>query len=304
MLKQAVAEKLILFNPAETVEELTAEGKTVAILTPSEVKKMFTPKTETHVPLLEGPEEKREVKKELRKSAFARKLAEVANMTAAVTGMRIGEVLGLKGSCIFETYIEVAGQFDKQRNYRQTKTKKVRQIPTTPVLLEKLHQLKALNGDGFLFSDNGGARPVSRYMFNKALASGLSKIGIDETEKKQRNLTPHAWRHFFNTTLRTNNVTDAKTQAIIGHTTQRMSDHYTEFDTRTFTEVREIQDQILLKDDAIKGHEGAGTGTEAGAGAGDREKEKARRPGRSRGFTGAGRSEANMLIRRKRRRQS
>jgi integrase len=113
-------------------------------------------------------------------------------------------------------------QFQNARpTTKKTKdTKKVRQIPSTPTILDPLHKLKELNGDGFLFSDDGGATPVSRYMFRKALAAGLSKIGIDADEKKQRNLTPHAWRHFFNTTLRVNDVSDAKTQSIICNVTK------------------------------------------------------------------------------------
>jgi hypothetical protein len=90
MLKQAVAEKLILFNPAETVEELTAEGKVVEILTPTEARDMFTPEMKSAVTLLEGPDRKREEKWALRKIAMAHELAQVANMTAAVTSMRIG----------------------------------------------------------------------------------------------------------------------------------------------------------------------------------------------------------------------
>lgn len=259
MLKQAVAEKLILFNPAETIEKLTVVEKEVGILTPIEAMNMFTPEMKSAVPLLEGPgaAEKAE-KKALRKFALAYELAELANRTAAVTGMRIGEVLGLKGSCIFENYIKVAGQYDAKHTFRGTKTKKMRQIPSSPTVLDPLLKLKVLNGDGFLFSDDGGAAPISRYMFNKALSEGLSKIGIDAEEKKERNLTPHAWRHFFNTTLRMNNVSDAKTQSLIGHVTQKMTDHYTEFDTLTFTEVRDIQDNILSQEKPVKEIEASG----------------------------------------------
>jgi hypothetical protein len=116
-------------------------------------------------------------------------------------------------------------------------------------------------------------------MFNKALAAGLSKIGIDEDEKKQRNLTPHAWRHFFNTTLRVNNVADAKTRAVIGHVTEQMTEHYTDFDTTTFTEIADVQDHILLSETPTAG----GTG------------EPARQPGRVRRYT-TGRHEARRAL--------
>ncbi|GHV44897.1 hypothetical protein AGMMS49546_29610 [Spirochaetia bacterium] len=252
MLKQAVKEHLIPYSPADTVEELTAEGKMVDILSPAEAKQMFAPELKNNVPLLEGPEREHEQEQAekwaLRKFAFAHELAQFANMVAAISGMRIGEVLGLKGSCVYDTYIRVAAQYTAKGEYRETKTKNVRLVPTTPIVIDQLNKLKALNGNEFLFSDDGGATPITRYMFNQALSSGLSKIGIDEAEKKQRNLTPHAWRHFFNTTLRTNNVSDAKTQSIIGHATQSMTEHYTHFDTLAFEEVKDIQDNILLQE--------------------------------------------------------
>ncbi|GHV26987.1 hypothetical protein AGMMS4952_07950 [Spirochaetia bacterium] len=296
MLKQAAAEKLILFSPAETIEKLMAVEKKVGILTPVEARGMFAPEMKSAVPLLEGGQQaalgaaEKADKKSLEKFTLAYELAELANMTAAVTGMRIGEVLGLKGSCIFENYIKVAGQYDENHIYRETKTKKARQIPSSPTILDPLHALKELNGDGFLFSDDGGATPISRYMFRKALADGLSRIGIDAEEKKERNLTPHAWRHFFNTTLRTNDVSDAKTQALIGHVTNQMSDRYTEFDTVTFTEVRDIQDSILLQDKPVKQADQKDSGSQSdeaddGDGAGDR----GRKPGRIRWYGAAGR---------------
>ncbi|GHV80984.1 hypothetical protein AGMMS49944_27750 [Spirochaetia bacterium] len=291
MLKQAAAEKLILFSPAEAIEKLTVVQKKVDILTPAEARGMFAPEMKSAVPLLEAPgaAEKAD-KKSLGKFVLAYELAELANMTAAVTGMRIGEVLGLKGSCIFENYIKVASQYDEKHTYRETKTKKVRQIPSTPTILDPLHKLKELNGEGFLFSDDGGATPISRYFFRKALAAGLSKIGIDAEEKKERHLTPHAWRHFFNTTLRVNNVSDAKTQSLIGHVTNQMTDRYTQFDNLTFTEVRDIQDSILLQDKPVKEADQSDPGPQSDeAAGGDVTGEQGRKPGRVQRHGAAGR---------------
>ena len=61
----------------------------------------------------------------------------------------------------------------------------------------------------------------------------------------KRNLSFHAWRHFFNTLLRMSNVADSKVQSITGHRSLSMTDHYTHFDTRKFTEVRNVQAELL-----------------------------------------------------------
>ncbi|GHV77125.1 hypothetical protein AGMMS49942_19460 [Spirochaetia bacterium] len=77
-----------------------------------------------------------------------------------------------------------------------------------------------------------------------------------------------------------NNVSDAKTQSLIGHVTQKMTDHYTEFDTLTFTEVRDIQDNILSQEKPVKEIEAAG-----GEVAGD----SGRKPARVQRYGAAGR---------------
>jgi hypothetical protein len=42
-----------------------------------------------------------------------------------------------------------------------------------------------------------------------------------------------------------NDVADAKVQSVTGHRTKKMTDHYTHFDTRQFTEIREVQAKLL-----------------------------------------------------------
>jgi integrase len=117
-------------------------------------------------------------------------------------------------------------------------------------MLNELRKLTAINGAGYVFSTDGGATPISRYVFNLVLAAELERIGIDVEEKKRRNLTPHAWRHFFNTTLRVNNVTDAKVRSVTGHVTEDMTEHYTHFNTREFSEVRTVQETLLIPENS------------------------------------------------------
>jgi integrase len=66
-------------------------------------------------------------------------MAMMANHLAACTGMRIGEILGLKGSCVFETHIAVVGQWIQTCEYTKTKTRKNRDIPLPPQVIVELH---------------------------------------------------------------------------------------------------------------------------------------------------------------------
>jgi integrase len=236
MLKQAAKRHIIPFNPADNVEKLVEERKRVEILTVAEFKELVKPKPKA---LPQEPGDG------LNLWAFCLELARMANFLAACTGMRIGEVLGLRGDCVFADFIRVQGQYG-QRGYGPTKTRSVRSIPLTPQIMDGLHKLVEINGNGYLFSSDGGAKPITRYYFNKYLTGALASIGIDETEKKKRNLTPHAWRYFLNTNLRAKGVPDAKVQSITGHKTQDMTDRYTQFYSEEFNEVRTIQETLLL----------------------------------------------------------
>jgi integrase len=184
-------------------------------------------------------------------------LARMANFLAACTGMRIGEVLGLRGEFVFADFIRVQGQYG-QSGYGPTKTRTSRNIPLTPAIMDGLRRLGEINGNGYLFSTDGGAKPITRYYFTKYLATALEGIGIDAEEKTRRNLTPHAWRYCLNTNLRVRGVADAKVQSITRHKSQSMTERYTRFYTEEFTEVRTIQDTLLLPE----GREAADSGTE------------------------------------------
>jgi integrase len=89
--------------------------------------------------------------------------------------------------------------------------------------------LRDINGDGYLFSKDGGIKPVSRTTVYKAYFAALDKIGIDKAERSRRKLTFHGWRHFLNTTLLMANVSDSKVMGITGHASKKMKERYTHF---------------------------------------------------------------------------
>jgi integrase len=110
---------------------------------------------------------------------------------------------------------------------------------------QELDELIHANGDGYVFSDDGGTFPIKDHLIRKHFDHALEKIGISYDEKLNRNLSFHAWRHFFNTLLRMSNVSDSKVQSVTGHRSKSMTELYTHFDTRQFTEVRNVQDGLL-----------------------------------------------------------
>jgi integrase len=126
------------------------------------------------------------------------------------------------------------------------KTHKPRNIPIPAGLRRDLEMLMEDNGKGYLFSMNGGKSPIPRRYVYRALYEALANIGIDEKQRKERNLSMHGWRHFFNTTLLMANISDNKVMSLTGHTSEKMKKRYTHFDTTQFAEVVEVQERLLI----------------------------------------------------------
>ena len=61
--------------------------------------------------------------------------------------------------------------------------------------MDGLRRRVEINGNGFLFSTNGRAKPITSYWFNKFLAQALAEIGIDEEEQKRWNRSAHLWQY-------------------------------------------------------------------------------------------------------------
>jgi integrase len=206
------------------VEELRDDQDEIKILTPGEAKKLFPPRWET---------------------LWTNYLAFSVNRLAACTGMRIGELLGLKTGYVFEDYIHVRAQYTEDGEYTETKTHDTREIPITALIRGWLEDLMARNADGYLFSGDGGRTPVRREEVYKDFYAALNRIGISEEERKERRISLHGWRHFFNTTLRMADVADSKVKAVAGHKSQRMNDRYTHFNPKEFSEIRRVQETLL-----------------------------------------------------------
>jgi integrase len=225
MLEEAIDRGMISSNAAKEVKELKAAEAGRVILTREEMDKLFPAKWKT---------------------VWSDRVIYMAHRLASCTGMRIAELRGLKGDKVFSDYIHVCGQYNSRHGYKeQTKTKHDRNIPIAKEVYQELEPLLKANGKGYVFSDDGGIKPVTSERIGRAFEKALEGIGIGHEERLGRNLTFHAWRHFFNTALRMENVTDAKVQSVTGHLTQKETDHYTHFDTRQFTEIREVQTKLL-----------------------------------------------------------
>jgi integrase len=221
MMGEAVRRGHIKINPCTAVPYLKDDHRDIEIFTVDEVRRLFPKKYQT----VWG-------KKEI---AFA------ANKLASLTGMRSGEILGLKGEYVFDNYILVCGQFGRFGYLPHTKTKQNRNIPLVPEMIALLRKLMVRNGQGFLFSVNGGVTPICHTVLSYGLNDALQKIGISKEEIKRRRLSLHGWRHFVNTELQRQGFTVPQVQSITGHLTNSMTERYSHLDARQIDNIVEAQ---------------------------------------------------------------
>jgi integrase len=232
MLGEAYRRKIIKGNPCKLVRQFTETKKPRKILSLSEVHSLFSG----------------EWSEKWDDEMFC-----VMNKLAACTGMRIGEIVGLRGEFVFEKYINVCGQHTRF-GYGDTKTHKDRVVPLPAIMRRDLAPFLKQNGAGYVFSKDEGKTPISRHGVTQSLCKALAAINIDRAEQMKRGLTFHAWRHFFNTTLRMANVTDSKVNSVTGHLTDDMNDWYTQYNNLELEEVYLVQESILGAKPQIENH--------------------------------------------------
>jgi integrase len=227
MLIEAVTKKVITENPLAHMEKLVNDRKAIKIITLDEFKSLFINNW-----------------KKVWDNDF---VTYMANKLAALTGMRASEVLGLRGEFVFDDHIYLCAQYDEY-GYRETKTKDKHNIPLPLAIIAELRELMKKSGDGFLFSLDGGAEPICRKTMYQNYLRALKRIGINRKEARSRGLSLHAWRHFLNTELQVAGVSVSKVQSVTGHKSDRMTEWYSHFDPKEFTDVREAQEALLQPD--------------------------------------------------------
>lgn len=173
-----------------------------------------------------------------------RELYYYANLTCMLTGMRIGEVLALRKEDIFPDHISVNGSWQREYKTRGTVKTKRNRIIAIPLYLYNALTAFAV-WDGYIFSFNGGESPATSINVLKAFYEALEHIGITKQEAKDRRITVHSWRVWNNTYLRAKNVPDAIVRSQTGHTTEEMTDHYTNFDIKELAPVQQAQDAMV-----------------------------------------------------------
>jgi integrase len=156
--------------------------------------------------------------------------ARIANMLAAVTGLRSGEIRGLRVQDLGEDCLYISHSWNLRDKLKTTKNNECRRVEVPfPLLLEELLKLAKLNPhgmsmDSFIFwAKQSASKPVESICFLRGLRDALLKTGMGE--KAAEVYVFHGWRHYFTSYMK-DRLDKKLLKSQTGHKTDPMLDHY------------------------------------------------------------------------------
>jgi integrase len=176
--------------------------------------------------------------------------AMAGNLLAVTTGLRAGEICGLRTSRVQADHVEVVGTWRPKTGIVSDTTKGggSRRVPAPAAVISMLQALILANpwrgrvADPFVFWSNGSQdRAMDQRDLTKALHDRIDQvIGVDAW--RVRHIGMHSWRAFANTALLEAAVPSAMIRHTIGHTSDAMTALY--YRPQAMAPIRQVQDGI------------------------------------------------------------
>ena len=172
---------------------------------------------------------------------------------SAFSGLRPGEISGLqvRDIDIDSGLITIRHSWHRTGFLKSTKTNLIRKVPVAHnILLRLLVQAQKCphaSEESFVFWSCALIdKPYLPQYYDDGFFEALHRIGISEEERRERNIDFYSLRHFCATYLA--NMTDMRNvQAVLGHTTPAMTQHYANHMTdEHFDAIRDIFEQCRM----------------------------------------------------------
>lgn len=148
------------------------------------------------------------------------------------TGMRLGEIQALTPS-MFEivdeetTIITVSRAWSDEDKIKSTKNGKTRYTTAPTPLCKEILEYSIWNPEGLIFASLvKPSVPINKTTIGEVFREALHAIGIDEEERKRRNITFHSLRHYFNTYLVNSGLDREEVRRVTGHSSDSMTERY------------------------------------------------------------------------------
>jgi integrase len=195
-------------DPFANVTQAVAENRERGILTPVEVRKLLDWR----------PEDPR---------------VRLALLLEVCCGLRRGEVRGLLWSDLSpeEDQIRVQHNWVDSEGLKAPKNRSGRTVPYPQAVKDAVEAVKAVSPfvgpkDFVVFGVGDRTVPATNEFMRISFTMALTAIGIAPLQRTARNLKPHGLRHTFVTLGRMSGLSDIEIQAIAGHKSPTMMEHY------------------------------------------------------------------------------
>jgi integrase len=151
-------------------------------------------------------------------------------MLAAVTGLRAGEIQGLRVQDLGKDCLYIRHSWNCRDGLKTTKNNEIRtvEVPFGSLIDELLNLAgrnpHGVNMDSYVFwAEKSPVKPMESVLFIKGLRDALEKIGM--THDSASVYVFHGWRHFFTAYMR-DRLNEKLLLSQTGHKTVSMLDHY------------------------------------------------------------------------------
>jgi integrase len=212
IMKEALFRELTEIDAFAGVSQLAYEGKERGVLAPEALKKLLV------------------------RSAFDDELFYLATMTAALTGMRAGEVRALQWQDILKDRIIVQRSFPGNSTVATLpKWGKIRTVPYPSRLSELLEPRRGGVDEWVFLRDDG---PIGYIRWGKAFREACKR-------KEITGISLHSLRHSLNTILRGEGISDEKLRGSFGWGDSQIQDRYTHRENYDYSDQATAIDRML-----------------------------------------------------------
>jgi integrase len=157
---------------------------------------------------------------------------QTALLLGALCGLRMGETRGLEwgdvdgpGGMLHIVHNWV----DDREGSKGPKCGSRRDVPLPAVVLKSVELCRSIAPEGaslILFNEREPGKPIGKQALERGFRRILVKIGIDEEERRKRNLVFHGLRHTYVSATRAAGLPDFAVMRLAGHKSLAMTERY------------------------------------------------------------------------------
>ena len=222
-VKRAFFDDLIPADPFNGVPRAAHKEKVRGILTPEEIRKLVeTPAGDPR--------------------------SRLAVFLPLYCSMRMGEVRGLQWGDISDGVIHICHNWQEGEGIKPCKCGSEGYVPMMRIVAELVNRIYAiapLTGQNDFVMSIKPYHPICREFLSQSLRNELALIGIDEEQRKRRNIVYHSLRHSFVTACRIAGLSDFETMSLSRHKDMKMLTRYSHKEGIDVRKIGELMERSL-----------------------------------------------------------